>query len=330
MPPHATPLDSDGLFPWRYFVRALAGVFRLRIVLLAAAGVGLAALGDTAVRQYLGEAEVVAPVIASVPTLYGLAESSLLGPVHYWQSVTRPFLEAWQTGRVESAAAGLWRLAVWALLGGAIARVAACHLTLRDPPGFGGALRESARLWGLRITSLLGLLLVVAGLMLPLLFHRWMMGVAWLDTFAAVMLPVPLLFALAAAAILVCLAINWPLLVVHSAVERPDPFDMASSSFAFVTQRPVQLAAYVVTAMLVALPVGLLIELVTIVLMQLGATALGPHAAEGLARFWLSHLVPALPSLFYAAYFWTATVAIYLLLRRDVDGNEVDEIFKQE
>jgi hypothetical protein len=329
MPSAPPPLDSDGLFPWRYFVQAMAGVFRLRVVLLAAAGVWMAATGDMALHKFFGEADPEEIALVAQPTLHGRAESSLLGPIRYWQSIVQPFLEAWQTGRADLAAFGLWRLAIWVLLGGAIARVAACHLTLREAPGLGVALRESARLWWLRIVSLLGLLLIAAALLLPLVFHRWMMGVAGLDMLSSLLLPIPLLSALAAAAILVCLAINWPLVIASPAIERPDPFDMASGAFAFVTQRPVQLAAYGVTALAVALPVDLLVELVTHVLMQLSAVVLGPHAAEGVAQFWLAHLVLALPDIFYAAYFWTAVVAIYLLLRRDVDGREVDEIFQQ-
>ena len=49
----------------------------------------------------------------------------------------------------------------------------------------------------------------------------------------------------------------------------------------------------------------------------------------GLIRFWAG-CVKLLAVGFIFAYFWSAATAIYLLLRRDVDATELDEVFLDE
>ena len=47
---------------------------------------------------------------------------------------------------------------------------------------------------------------------------------------------------------------------------------------------------------------------------------------ESSAVFWLNTFL-YLPTVFHAAYFWFAATAIYLLLRRDIDEKQADEIY---
>ena len=50
------------------------------------------------------------------------------------------------------------------------------------------------------------------------------------------------------------------------------------------------------------------------------------HAGSVIIRFW-ADCVKFLAVGYFYGYFWTAASAIYLLLRRDVDATEMDEVF---
>ena len=50
------------------------------------------------------------------------------------------------------------------------------------------------------------------------------------------------------------------------------------------------------------------------------------HAGVVLIRFWAA-CVKLLAVGYLFSYFWTASAAVYFLLRRDVDDTEMDEVF---
>lgn len=323
------PLDSDGLFPWRYFLRTLGAVFQMRVLLIAVAASVATELGDAAFLKLTGY-EIVQPCHTRLPgDGVSFAWSALLGPVTHWQTVVLPF---WGLLAFSAHAfLGVWRLAVAVIAGGLIARQAALTLGYREPSSAGLASGRTLNASAKSLITLLIVMLLVGGLLLPLLLHAWAMRIPGLGIVSAALLPVPLLFSLAAAVLSVCGALGWPLLTAASVVERPDPFDAASRAFAYVTQRVPQLAAYAATALLVGAPVGAL--LMAIGGFGLAASGAVLHSAVDsntlagrLAGFWPAELFNLLPQAFFVAYFWCATTAVYLLLRRDVDGVMVDEI----
>lgn len=347
---HDTPLDAGDWLPWRFFLYALSGVFTVRVVALAALGVGasilatwvLLGLGAGQVGRALEDNAAAAMTRgASLSEPLELAVHAFDGPTRYWRSVARPLwmsvtIPATAQERVTLAAIGLARFSVWALFGGAIARIAAHHMTLRTPPTFTHALRSALSNRLVLIAPPLVMIAIGGALLLPLLLHAWLMGVPWLNLLSALTLPVAILLAVAAGVVLVVLALAWPLMWATAATERPDPFDAVSTPYAYVTQRPVRLAAYTLVALLVATPVGVLVELVTGGALHATSAALGlpPADAAGthlaawrIAGFW-QELLLAAPMVFYAAYFWFASVAMYLLLRRDVDETQADEIYE--
>jgi hypothetical protein len=55
----------------------------------------------------------------------------------------------------------------------------------------------------------------------------------------------------------------------------------------------------------------------------------GAGTGAAIIRFWVL-CVKLLAMGFVFSYFWTAASAIYLLLRRDVDATEMDEVFLEE
>lgn len=332
MTPAVPPIDSDGLFPWRYFVRVLESVFQLRVLLLAALGAYLSAAGDAVLQLVAGESMLAGgvPVPAPLSPWPEWIQHCLGGPIRHWLSVTLPFGGPVGSG-VAGVAFGLWRLAVWAFFAGAIAQAAGLRLTHSDAPPWVESLRSALRLWPIRMAPLVTLLLLVGASLAPLWLHGWLLHVETLSFISALLLPVALVFTLAAAALAVCVAICWPLMIVSPAIEPPDPFESVSRGVAYATQKPFQLAAYLLTALVVATPVGMLLELVSAAGVQFSIVGLGlldgePSRGYALATFWVKALFGYLPTIFYAAYFWCASVAIYLLLRRDVDGVQVDEM----
>ncbi|TWT37537.1 hypothetical protein KOR34_24900 [Posidoniimonas corsicana] len=323
-PPSPDRPDSEGLFPWRFFVRALACTVRVRVLALALVG--------TSVGTLLLPPQ--APVEASrLEASLDLA-TALPGPINHWRAVVGTVVHPFLLGgaaRWPAAAAAVGMLVWWSLVGGAIARIAAAQLTFRAPPAMFAAMAGSARLLGVRCLPVVGVGLAAAALLLPLWLHGWLMHLPLLDFVSALLLPIPLILAAVAAVILVLLTLNWPLLIACPAVERTDSFDAASRAFAYVTQRPIRLVAYLVTAVLVAAPVGLVVAAATLLLERFTGLLLPtpseePGIADSVAAFWLRTVAMQLPAVFYAAYAWCAAVAIYLLLRRDIDGVQVDEL----
>ena len=54
-----------------------------------------------------------------------------------------------------------------------------------------------------------------------------------------------------------------------------------------------------------------------------------PEELTGVAGFWWAEAT-RLPLVYHAAYFWCTVTAIYLLLRRDIDEQQADEVFLEK
>jgi hypothetical protein len=135
-------------------------------------------------------------------------------------------------------------------------------------------------------------------------------------------------------------------------VERGDSFQAISTAFSYLYQRPLHYIFYLLVALAVALPTLAAAELFATAATNLAlwATSLGMgHArtaevlaglemaghggggALGIAAlgFW-SRVVGAIVGSFGWGYFWAIATAAYLLLRRDVDGTELDEVVVEQ
>ncbi len=242
----------------------------------------------------------------------------------------------------------VWAAAVWGVFGGAICRVAAVQIATGGRIGIGTALRFALRkalsLIGSPLCPLIvvGLFAAFCGLFGLLYQVPGPVGA----TIAGALAFLPLLAGLVMALILAGLAAGWPLMIATVSTEGEDAFDALSRSYAYVFQRPARYAAFVLWAWLVGV-IGLLV-----------VSAFGravPHLAEwglafgapdarlndlfrgfsqegapvGLHRFWLGAVALIVRSWIYA-YFWTAATQIYLLLRRDVDGTPLSDVYLPE
>lgn len=371
-PQQVTSVRWTAVFPWLILARGARVALMLRVIVLALLGVaathggwlliGSSPLGDRALR----ELEVEPQAWSYSPrqmNMHGANDASTVavdanrtyGPLcSAWSWITQPFVKLikardwrawWSLGL-----AGLWTLAVWALFGGAIARIAAVYLTYGETLGPVAAVRSSASKWLSTVGAPLLVALAIAFLALPLvmagLFLRFdlmalLLGLAWI---------VALIGGAAVAILAVGLIIGWPLMFSTVAVERTDAFDAISRGFAYVYQRPLHLLFYLIVASLLGILAQAAVDLAATatatatefaVSVGAGQGRLGDLGVDGRGvsddvsdvgafggaamHFW-TNVVRAAAVYFPLAYLWPASTAIYLLLRRGIDATEMSEV----
>jgi hypothetical protein len=296
-----------------------------------------------------------APPVWSGPVTLGNSASQPCHPDPLsgtWLQLSQPLWQIFGVGEVTLAAllcwtfSALWSLAVWAFFGGAISRIAAVQLASDEQVGWGAALRWAATKWlsyfGAPLFPLAGVVLVV----LPLLVGGLVMRANFGLLLAGLVWPLILVGGLIMALLLLGLIFGWPLMWATVSVEGTDTFDALSRAYAYVFQRPLRYLLYVVLAAVLGGLGWLLVEnfAATVIWLSLWGTSWGAGAdrvehilagqdlgmlggaGAALLRFWAG-LIKWLAIGFFYGYFWTATTAIYYLLRRDVDATETDEVF---
>jgi hypothetical protein len=371
-PQQVTSVRWTAVFPWLILARAARVALMLRVIILALLGVAAthggwlliesSPLGNRAMRELHVEPQAwsYSPRqldrrdSSGAPTAVFEAKWTC-GPLcSAWRSLVQPFEKLtqardWRTWSALSIA-GLWTLAVWALFGGAIARIAGVYLTYGETLGPVAALRSSARKWPSTVgapllvvfaIALLALPLVLAGLLLRFDLMALLLSLAWI---------VALVGGAAVAILAIGLAIGWPLMFSTVAVERTDAFDAISRGFAYVYQRPLHLLFYFVVASLLGIAAQAAVELAAAatttatefaVSVGAGQGRLGDLGVDGngvsrevsyvgaigatAIQFW-TNVIRAAAVYFPLAYFWPASTAIYLLLRRGIDATEMTEV----
>jgi hypothetical protein len=256
----------------------------------------------------------------------------------------------------------LWTLIIWAFVGGVITRKAVVQLGAEEPGGFMPAARFAGQryLWYLLapLYPLAGILLLaipVALIGLPLRFDGE--NTLWIHDLGAVLAGLMWIFVvilgLGAMWLFGGLIFGWPLMWPAISAERDgDSFEAFSRSFSYVYGRPLHYFFYlVIAAFFGALCFAVVTGAATLVI-EFGFWALslggGGDAAQRLRdqafapqvlpddRSWFSFgatlirlvigLIHRVVSAFTFTYFWCAASAIYLLLRMDVDHQEMDEV----
>jgi hypothetical protein len=150
------------------------------------------------------------------------------------------------------------------------------------------------------------------------------------------------------------LIFSWPLMWSAIASEGSDAFDAVSRAFAYVFQRPVQYLAYAVLSLLLGVLGWLIVALFCggVVLFAEWGVSWGAGAQRlneirvawatpgdttssllwlggGLIHFF-DACVQSILTAFSYSYFWVSVTGIYLLLRRDADQTEIDDVFLEE
>ena len=278
------------------------------------------------------------------------------GPVvQVWRYITGPFLglfdpELSMPGLACLSLCCLWSVVVWALFGGAITRIAALDLARDETLGMVSAVRYSSARWPAYFLSpvlpLVGVLLAVV----PLMVLGWMIRVDFLLVVAGLFWVLVLVAGLFMAIVLIGLAAGWPLMLPTISSEGTDAFDALSRSYAYIFQRPLHYLFYALIASLLGIVSVLVVDVFADAIVGLGewgvswgasgdrmVDVLDPGGEAGMmlgSGAWLvavwTGCVTTLKVGFPFGFFWTAATAIYLLLRRDVDATEMDEVALEE
>lgn len=245
----------------------------------------------------------------------------------------------------------LWNLLVWAITASVICRGAVTELACEQRVGLFEALQYVRARWialylapGIPLAGIcfFTALLAIAGGLL-----RFDLGVALLGPLWFAVLLLALLMAILA----VGLAAGWPLLWCALAAEGRDAFDALSRTYSYTFQHPLRYLGYVTVAMFVAGLAGAFASTFAEFVIGLarwsvawgaGMDALlriGPSAeagVSGLVRFGATcitgfdWLVRSLAGGFAFSLFWCAATGIYLLLRKDTDNVELDQVYWSE
>jgi len=183
--------------------------------------------------------------------------------------------------------------------------------------------------WSLTMPS--GLILMIA--LAPLLLG-WLSNIAWVGPWLAGLLMIPVVFL--AIGIGWCAAITlfgFPLSVCSIVTEKgADAYDGISRSAAYTFQRPFTLALCIIAAQYLSFVGGAFLSIVLSTGLSVVEAAFDIGSYSSLTDYktmWgpvLRSVVPLLLTAYGFSFFWTASSATYLILRRDVDHAEFDLI----
>ncbi len=232
----------------------------------------------------------------------------------------------------------LWTLFVWSFFGTAISRIAVAHFGCGEQIGIGQAMRfargrfRSVVSAPLIPTAALVFLLLIPGAL------GWLMSFeGFAAIFASILWGGALLAGVFATLLAVGIFFGWPLMIPTIATERNgDAFEALANSFAYCTQRPLHLFLYAALASLLGGATWVAVDGFLGFLLHstmLAATVFGAEAANfriassqgAILKFW-TVLAQGFAAGFHFSFFWSASSAIYLLLRRDLDQTDFDDV----
>ena len=258
----------------------------------------------------------------------------------------------------------LWTIAVWSFAGLGICRVCLLRLTRGEFAGLDDAFEFSVSNWSRAFGAVMAPLLAVGALCIPTFFLGLLMctniGVFLVGLLWFIVVGISIVMGI----LLLGLLFGWPLMVASVACESQNSFDSMTRSFAYVLQRPFNYLCYALLAILFGGIAWVIVASIADGMVgltywsvswgaNLTAVADGgpdmdridqlvlgmPLDAEGnptepssmyvgrsAINFW-NAVIRSLAAAFLYGLFWCLSSAIYLLLRKDVDQTEMDEIF---
>lgn len=254
-------------------------------------------------------------------------------------------------------------LAIWALLGGAIARSSAVKATQNRAVTTIDALRYAKAQWTqFFLTPLLPFILASMVAVIPVVFGALLFNLPGLDLMGGLVMIVPIVCSGIIALFIVLAIIASPLLYPALAIESTDCFDALSRAFGYVLGRPWQWLSYnlviwvfgaatyfLIGALIcltlavthICLDVGVVREtgidqLEAIFASHRTAPSLGNEEVTdldllskltvGAGSLWV-YVLTTMLSAYAVSFYFSANTWIYLLLRRSVDKSDLDDLF---
>jgi len=221
---------------------------------------------------------------------------------------------------------------IWVFCGGMICRIVALRLTVDESESTSNVLLFLRKRGIGFISSLIILSLGILFCYLPVQIAYWLAAIPGLNLVVAILFPIPLVFAFFTVILTLGLAAGWMLLFAAVSTDGSDGFDAISRMFAYIFQRPLHYLFYWFCSGILGWLGFLLVWFVCYFVADMfRGFVFTPYFADigtnSIAAFWVS-LVELLPTAYIFAWFWTSSVAIYLLLRRSVDATPFNEVYR--
>ena len=251
----------------------------------------------------------------------------------------------------------LWTIAVWSFAGLGICRVSLLRLTRGEYAGLDDAFEFAVDNWSKAFGAVLAPLLAVAVLCIPTFLLGLLLGGNIGVLVVGMLWFIVVAISIVMGILLLGLLFGWPLMVASVACESQNSFDSMTRSFAYVLQRPFNYLCYALLAILFGGVAWLIVSSVADGMVGLtywsvswGANISSPdridqlvlgmpldvdgnptepssmYAGRSAISFW-NAVIKSLAAAFLYGLFWCLSSAVYLLLRKDVDQTEMDEIF---
>ena len=209
---------------------------------------------------------------------------------------------------------------------GMICRIVAVRLTIDESESTSNLLlffrKRGMSFVSALVLSLLGILCCF----LPVKIAGWMLAVPILNYVVAAFFPIPFAFAFLTIILAVVLAVGWVLLFAAVSVDGADGFDAISRMFSYVSQRPLHYLLYWLYCGILGWLGFQMIYFLTFFAIIL-CWKVVPADYGFFVTFWVG-LFALIPRAYVFAWFWTSSVAIYLLLRRSVDATPINEVYR--
>jgi hypothetical protein len=242
----------------------------------------------------------------------------------------------------------LWTLALWAFFGGAIARIAAVRVGRNEREGMVDAMRFARRRFTAFFASplfpLAGVVVIVLlsaplGLLMRADIGVFLGSLVWL---------IVLIGGVVMTVILLGLALGWPLMWgALASEEMGDVFEASQRCYSYTFGKPLHYLFYALVALLFGAAGWLLVyyfaEMVVSLsnwavswgagnarLLEIAQAESGVVGAGKTIIGLLQGLVYTVAIAFRYAFFWCAAAVIYLLLRRNVDHTEMDDVYVED
>lgn len=278
---------------------------------------------------------------------------ALMGPFRQMLAASGGYRSVTWVGFAFLLCCGVWVVSVWALVGGAMTRLASVYLGREEKVGLRAALRFAGRKWcsylGAPLLPLVGVVLASVPLLLAGLLMRGSVGLL----LAALAWPVALLLGLFMAVLLLALLFGWPLMWPAISAENGDSFEALNRCYAYVYRRPLEYLGYALVATLLGVLGWWVVWGVAEGVVYLSnwcaswatggqrmddiqAAVAGTQPWRGAAGVgvWLLRVWEGLVRLvalgFVYSFFWSSVSGMYLLLRLREDGTDLDAVFVEQ
>ena len=252
-----------------------------------------------------------------------------------------------------------WTLALWGFVGLAIARVSLVRLTRNEFVGLDDAFDFSKRNWTTVVGAIGAPLAAVGALCVPAFLLGLLMTFDLGAMLVGFLWVLVLLLSAAIAVLLLGLMFGWPLMVASVGCESQNSFDAMTRSYAYTFQRPLNYLFYALVSILFGGLCWMVVSALAdgVVGLTYWTTSWGANVAaadrmdliaagppltpddesatsslsigRSAIGFW-NGVIRSLAAGFLYGLFWCLASAVYLLLRKDVDETEMDEILIDE